>query len=113
MGFWDGSGISWTVCKQPAHLSRQITTPTPRHSIFTGRMLSKQQCQSSEGMMAHISCTYRRYLGGGLDGSCVLQQQFNDFDSVLLTRDVQRCEPVLRTSKFSLPLNPPAVVPLL
>ena len=34
MGFWDGSGISWTVCKQSAPHSRQITTPTLHHSIF-------------------------------------------------------------------------------
>ena len=39
MGFWDGSGISWTICKQSAPRSRQITTPTPHHSIFTGQML--------------------------------------------------------------------------
>jgi len=31
MGFWDGSGISWTICKQSAPHSRQITTPTPHH----------------------------------------------------------------------------------
>ena len=28
------SGISWTICKQSAPRSRQITTPTPHHSIF-------------------------------------------------------------------------------
>jgi len=47
----DGSGISWTVCKQYAPRSRQTTTPTPHHSIFTGRMpflTSNQQCQSTE-----------------------------------------------------------------
>ena len=38
MGFWDGSGISWTIWKQSAPRSKQITTPTPHHSIFTGRM---------------------------------------------------------------------------
>jgi len=51
MVFWDGSGISWTIGKQPAPRSRQITKPTPHHSIFTGRMLfltPNQQCQSSE-----------------------------------------------------------------
>jgi len=44
---WDGTGISWTICKQPAPRSRQITTSTPHHSIFTGWMLfpmSIQQC---------------------------------------------------------------------
>ena len=51
MGFWDGSGISWTICKQCAPCSRQITTSTSHHSSFTGRMLfltSNQQRQSTE-----------------------------------------------------------------
>ena len=39
MGFWDGSGISWTICKQSTYHQTQITTPTPHHSIFTGQML--------------------------------------------------------------------------
>ena len=46
------SGISWTTCKQSAPRCRQTTTPTPHHSIFTGRMRflpSNQQCQSTEG----------------------------------------------------------------
>jgi len=46
-----GSGISWDVCKS-APCSRQITTPTPHHSIFTGRMpflMPNQQCQTIEG----------------------------------------------------------------
>ena len=49
--FWDGSVISWTICKQSAPRSRQITTPTPHHSMFTGRMLfltPNQQHQSTE-----------------------------------------------------------------
>jgi len=32
-----GSRISWAICKS-APCSRQITTPTPHHSVFTGRM---------------------------------------------------------------------------
>jgi len=55
MGFWDGSGISWTICKQSAPRSRQITTPTSHHSTFAGRMLflmPNQQCQSTEGSTA-------------------------------------------------------------
>jgi len=48
------SSFSWTICscKQSAPRCRQITTPTPHHSIFTGRMLflmPNQQCQSTEG----------------------------------------------------------------
>ena len=33
-GFWDGSGISWTICKQSAPRFRQITTPTHHYSVF-------------------------------------------------------------------------------
>ena len=53
-GLWGCSGISWTICKQSAPRSRQITTPTPHHSIFTGQMLflmPNQQCQSIEGQL--------------------------------------------------------------
>ena len=52
MGFWDGSGISWTICKQSAPRCRLITTPTPHRSIFTGQMLFLmpiQWCQIIEG----------------------------------------------------------------
>jgi len=51
-GVWDGSGISCTICQQSAPRSRQIATPTPHHSMFTGQMLfltPNQQCQSTEG----------------------------------------------------------------
>jgi len=50
MGFCDGSGISWTICKQSAPRSTQRTTSTLHHSIFTGRMLfsmPNQQCEST------------------------------------------------------------------
>jgi len=33
-GVYGCSGISWTICKQSAPLCRQITTPTPRHSVL-------------------------------------------------------------------------------
>ena len=52
-GFWDGSGISWTICKQSAPRSKQITMPTPHHSVFTNRMLflmPNQQCQINESV---------------------------------------------------------------
>jgi len=32
-----GSGISWAICKS-GPCSRQITTPAPHHSVFTGQM---------------------------------------------------------------------------
>jgi len=47
-----GSGISWTICKSFAPHSRQITMPTPHHSVFTGQMPflpPNQQHQSTEG----------------------------------------------------------------
>jgi len=50
-GVWDGSGFSWTTCKQSAPRS----TPTPHHSIFTDWMLfltPDQQRQSTEGKKA-------------------------------------------------------------
>jgi len=54
-GFWDGSGISWTICKQSAPHSRQITTPTCHHS---GRMLfltTNHQCQSTDSTTVEIN----------------------------------------------------------
>ena len=44
--------MQWTTCKQSASRFRQITTPTPHRSIFTGRVLfltPNQQCRSTEG----------------------------------------------------------------
>ena len=38
MSLGNGSNVSWTICKQCAPHSRQITTPTPHSSIFTGWM---------------------------------------------------------------------------
>ena len=35
-GFWDGSGIYVTRCKQYAPHSRQMAMPTPHHSISRG-----------------------------------------------------------------------------
>ena len=48
-----GSGISWATCKS-APRSRQITTPAPQHSVFTGRvpfLPPNQQCQSTSIVM--------------------------------------------------------------
>jgi len=53
------SGISWTICKQSALRCRQITTPTPHDSIFTGRMrflMPNQQCLSTDATAA--TCFY-------------------------------------------------------
>ena len=37
--FGNGSGISWTTCKQSAPRSREITSTKHNQSFFTGRML--------------------------------------------------------------------------
>jgi len=50
-----------TVCKSAPH-SRHITTPTPRHLIFTGWMLflmPNQQCQSTDGTGLHLFLVIR------------------------------------------------------
>ena len=51
-----GSGINWAICKT-ASRSRQITTPAPHHSVFTGLMpflLPNQQRQSTEGTLPSL-----------------------------------------------------------
>jgi len=71
--FWDGSGISWAIHKQSAPNSRQITTLTTHHSIFTGRMpflLPNQQRQGTEGAKG-ISVVICLELGA--DCSCMAQ----------------------------------------
>ena len=46
-----GSGISWAICKS-APRCRQITTPAPQHSVFTGRMpfLPRQSTEGTSNM---------------------------------------------------------------
>jgi len=46
--WWDGSGISWTICKSFAPCYRQTTMPAPHHSI-SDRPDANQQCQDTEG----------------------------------------------------------------
>ena len=70
------SGISWTICKQSAPRSRQITKPTPHHSMFTGRMLfltPNHQCQSPRSAPESGSDAASGYdyllIGGGVEWS--------------------------------------------
>jgi len=61
-----GSGISWAVCKS-APCSRQITTPAPHPSVFTGRMPflpPNQQRHSTEGQFSAPICT-KSFVGWG------------------------------------------------
>ena len=55
------SGISWTICKQSAPCSRHVTTPTPHHSICTGRMLClmpNKQRQSTSSCSSVLNCLH-------------------------------------------------------
>ena len=59
-----GSGISWDICKS-APRSRQITTPAPHHSVFTGRMpflLPNQIHQSTEGSTIRMESSSIKWL---------------------------------------------------
>ena len=82
------SGISWTIRKQSAPRSRQTTTPTPRHSIFTDRVLfltPNQRRQSIEGYFCKTFCKSGSCLndagayegdrdGDGVDGQLELKE---------------------------------------
>ena len=51
-----GSGISWAICNS-APCYRQITTPEPHHSVFTGRMPflpPNQQRQSTDCQLSTV-----------------------------------------------------------
>ena len=55
-----GSGISWAICKS-APRSRQITTPAPHRSVFTGWMPflpPDQQHQNTEGTKVLCICMH-------------------------------------------------------
>ena len=59
-----GNGISWAICKSALRF-RQITMPTPHHSVFTGRMPflpPSQQHQSTEGchLTEQVNIIYTR-----------------------------------------------------
>ena len=59
---WDGSGTICTICKSFAPHSRQITTPVPHLSVFTGQMPflpPNQQFQSTEGYCYLTAITVR------------------------------------------------------
>jgi len=56
-----GNGIRWTMCKSFAPCFRQITTPLPHQSVFTGQMPflpPNQQHQSTEGIIIVTSYRY-------------------------------------------------------
>jgi len=79
-----GSGISWAICKSAPHF-RQITMPTPHHSVFTGRMPFLppiQQCQSTEGtiLLYIYICTIRLlYYQGTHTHTPVYRPFFRDY----------------------------------
>jgi len=48
------SGISWTICKQSAPRSRDITTPTPHHSILQAGCSSLGPTNSVKALKAYL-----------------------------------------------------------
>jgi len=50
MGFGDAAASAGRYCKQSAPRSRQITTPTPHHSLFTGRQLDRMLKENTSGV---------------------------------------------------------------
>jgi len=64
-----GSGISWAICKS-ASCSRQVTTPAPQQSVFTGRipfLPPNQQRQSTEGKHAYGQAENNKSAANSLD----------------------------------------------
>ena len=59
MEFWDGSGISWTICKQSAPRSRQITTPTHTHP-FNGHFSGTTQVNRYQKGKTNLDFTEAR-----------------------------------------------------
>ena len=65
------TGISY-ICKQSASRSRQITTPTPHHSILTGWMLflvPNPQCQSTQAHTHTSTHTHTHTFNSPLSGT--------------------------------------------
>jgi len=48
-----GSGISWAICTS-APRPRQITMPSPHHSVFFGQMLFLFLSQQRQSFVTHI-----------------------------------------------------------
>jgi len=51
---WNGSGISWTICKQSAPCCRQMTTPTPHHSFLQAGCSSWRPANSVKTLKVRV-----------------------------------------------------------
>ena len=58
MGFWDGSGISWTICKQSAPRSRQITI---QHHITQFLQARFSYCCPTNSVKELKACTDNKF----------------------------------------------------
>jgi len=110
------SGFSWIICKQSAPRSREITTSTPHHSFFTGRMLvltANQQRQTTEGSVYHPENTHIHIpFNGPLSGTTQVsrhQKGKTDLDSTE-ARDSERqrhqlgiCKSAPRSRQITMP----------
>jgi len=83
------SGISWAICTS-ASRSRQITTPAPHHSVFTGWMPflpPNQQCQSTEGLPQYLHThTHNRLMAFclGLPGYAGTRRNIHPLTPILI-----------------------------
>jgi len=60
MVFQDGSGISWTICKQSTPCFRQITTPRPHYSVLQAGCSSSRPTNSIKALKAQA--WYEKYI---------------------------------------------------
>ena len=111
MGFWDAVASAGPYAGQAAPRCREITTPTPHHSIFTGQMLfltPNQQCQSTEGSAASVTIGHilmqKQCLQGWLGSRLV--SVLDSGTVVLGFKSQSRCCPVAVLGKLFTPIVP-------
>ena len=59
-------GITWPIYKQSAPRSRQMTTPTPHRSVFTGRYSSLQRWEYYDSGVAQTACWHSYHAINGV-----------------------------------------------
>ena len=86
--FWDAVASAGPYANN-LHLAPDTTTPTPHHSIFTGRMLfltSKQQCKITEDTARNNNITKRYNFGCNISHICTSTYPTVDIPTLLTLR---------------------------
>ena len=73
-------GWQWTICKQSAPRCRQMTTPTPHHSIFIGQCSSWCPNNSIKALLGSISELFSECIYYASTTHPVGHQRHNVFD---------------------------------